>query len=613
MAENRSLSSDGRNWKRMPFFVFFRDARLVFKLDTLGWEILGMAVPAALAVAADPIASLIDTAFIGHIGPVELAAAGISIALFNQASRITIFPLVSITTSFVAEEDTVGRVGIKEAEKGSDKQNETTDQCTPEDAMLEDMERGEAGKKGQNLEKSLPKDSEMKEFMPGDVKLDLEKDDPKQNVENAESSSAKKSRVKRESMQENSTLEDVDRGSATTSDEGKKNQDQYDFDDDTTMDGKAGIGSSKRKSAKTKTEKRHIASASTALLFGSILGVFQAIVLILGAKPLLHVMGVKSSSPMIAPALKYLKLRSLGAPAVLLSLAMQGIFRGFKDTKTPLYVIVVGYTINIILDPILIFVLRLGISGAAIAHVLSQYLILSILLCMLMRKVYLLPPSRKELQFSRFLKNGGLLLARVVAVTFCVTLAASLAARLGSTSMAAFQTCLQVWLTSSLLSDGLAVAGQAILACAFAEKDYKKATATANRVLQMGVVVGLGLLVIVGGGLYFGAGVFTKDKNVLHLMYLGIPFIAGTQPINTLAFVLDGVNFGASDFAYTAYSMIIMAIASITSEYLLAKARGYIGIWYALIIYMGLRTVAGVWRVGTATGPWRFLRGRMLS
>ena len=32
------------------------------------WEILGMALPASLAVAADPIASLIDTAFIGHIG-----------------------------------------------------------------------------------------------------------------------------------------------------------------------------------------------------------------------------------------------------------------------------------------------------------------------------------------------------------------------------------------------------------------------------------------------------------------------------------------------------------------------------------------------------------------
>lgn len=44
-------------------------------------------------------------------------------------------------------------------------------------------------------------------------------------------------------------------------------------------------------------------------------------------------------SPMLSPAYKYLTLRSLGAPAVLLSLAMQGVFRGFKDTKTPLYAI----------------------------------------------------------------------------------------------------------------------------------------------------------------------------------------------------------------------------------------------------------------------------------
>lgn len=42
---------------------------------------------------------------------------------------------------------------------------------------------------------------------------------------------------------------------------------------------------------------------------------------------------------MLAPAQKYLVTRSFGAPAVLLTLAMQGIFRGFKDTTTPLYVI----------------------------------------------------------------------------------------------------------------------------------------------------------------------------------------------------------------------------------------------------------------------------------
>lgn len=119
----------------------------------------------------------------------------------------------------------------------------------------------------------------------------------------------------------------------------------------------------------------------------------------------------------------------------------------------------------------------------AIMTVACRYLITLILLCQLVKQVELLPFRIKDLQFGRFLKNGihwcnyylvgfGLiilimetftgvmLMGRVIAVTFCVTLSASMAARLGPTPMAAFQICLQVWLTSSLLADGLAVAGQ---------------------------------------------------------------------------------------------------------------------------------------------------------
>lgn len=35
------------------------------------------------------------------------------------------------------------------------------------------------------------------------------------------------------------------------------------------------------------------------------------------------------------PAQHFLRLRAIGAPAVVVSLAIQGIFRGFKDTRTP--------------------------------------------------------------------------------------------------------------------------------------------------------------------------------------------------------------------------------------------------------------------------------------
>ena len=39
------------------------------------------------------------------------------------------------------------------------------------------------------------------------------------------------------------------------------------------------------------------------------------------------------------PATKYLVLRALGAPANVIALTIQGIFRGIKDTRTPLFAI----------------------------------------------------------------------------------------------------------------------------------------------------------------------------------------------------------------------------------------------------------------------------------
>lgn len=47
------------------YFFFCRDG---IKFDELALEILSIALPAALALAADPIASLVDSAFVGHIG-----------------------------------------------------------------------------------------------------------------------------------------------------------------------------------------------------------------------------------------------------------------------------------------------------------------------------------------------------------------------------------------------------------------------------------------------------------------------------------------------------------------------------------------------------------------
>lgn len=62
----------------------------------------------------------------------ELAAVGVSIALFNQVSRIAIFPLVSVTTSFVAEEDTLSGANSKVEENARLEAGPPTDAETKE-------------------------------------------------------------------------------------------------------------------------------------------------------------------------------------------------------------------------------------------------------------------------------------------------------------------------------------------------------------------------------------------------------------------------------------------------------------------------------------------------
>lgn len=75
------------------------------------------------------------------------------------------------------------------------------------------------------------------------------------------------------------------------------------------------------------------------------------------------------------PAEQFLTLRAFGAPPIVVALAAQGTFRGFKDTNTPLFAVGVGNLLNAILDPILIFLCGLGVGGAAMSTVISEYVV----------------------------------------------------------------------------------------------------------------------------------------------------------------------------------------------------------------------------------------------
>eukprot|EP00850_Spirogloea_muscicola_P001277 SM000004S15147 [mRNA] locus=s4:1564768:1569020:+ [translate_table: standard] len=460
-----------------------------------------------LALAAEPLASLVDTYFIADLGPVELAAVGVSVSIFNLVSKVFNFPLLSVTTSFVAEDGALGvnlgRVPLRGQQQGRQELSATKSS-------------------GQD-------DSEA--LLPAEW---------------------------------------------------------------------------------VQAPRPVVPAISAALVLATVLGVAEALIMSLASGPILHVMGVPVASAMRAPAQSYLSFRALGAPAVVLAMATQGVFRGFKDTRTPLFSTVAGSAVNILLDPVLMFACGLGISGAAIATVASQYLIAGVLLWSLAERVTLLPPQLRDLRFDRFLKSGGLLLGRTLALLSTMTLATSMAARQGTTPMAAHQICAQIWLASSLLSDSLALAGQTLLASSFAQGDARRVKAITFRTLQLGLAMGLTMAIILSVGASTFPRIFTQDAGVLAAMAVIMPFVAATQPITSMAFVFDGLHYGASDFSYAAVAMILSSIPCVVVLLMAPHLFGLAGVWMGLTLIMSLRMFVGFARIGTKSGPWRLLKGAEL-
>lgn len=109
-------------------------------------------------------------------------------------------------------------------------------------------------------------------------------------------------------------------------------------------------------------------SFSLLLLSGLLLTVLGLIF----KKPLLFLFGASTATFPYADA--YITIYLIGSVFAILSLGMNSYINSQGFGRTGMTTILVGAIANIILDPIFIFVLGLGVKGAAIATVLSQLL-----------------------------------------------------------------------------------------------------------------------------------------------------------------------------------------------------------------------------------------------
>ena len=101
-----------------------------------------------------------------------------------------------------------------------------------------------------------------------------------------------------------------------------------------------------------------------------IISVVITVILLLFNEDILLLFGASENT--IGYATTYMNIYALGTVFVQLTLGMNSFITAQGFAKTSMLSVIIGALINIILDPVFIFVFDMGVAGAAIATVLSQ-------------------------------------------------------------------------------------------------------------------------------------------------------------------------------------------------------------------------------------------------
>ena len=107
-----------------------------------------------------------------------------------------------------------------------------------------------------------------------------------------------------------------------------------------------------------------------AITLSVVVSIILAIVYIIFIDPLLTLFG---ATEILRPyALDYGYIIGAGLPFMMISAAINSMIRADGSPKYAMFSMVIGAILNVILDPVLIFVFHMGMQGAAIATVIGQ-------------------------------------------------------------------------------------------------------------------------------------------------------------------------------------------------------------------------------------------------
>jgi len=296
----------------------------------------------------------------------------------------------------------------------------------------------------------------------------------------------------------------------------------------------------------------------------------------------------------------YYSIRVWGFPLTLFTFAIFGIFRGLQNTFYPMLVALIGASLNVVLDILLVYGVEgylpaYHLEGAAWASLISQ-MVMALLAFLLLKtkttiSLKLKLPLNPELKNLIFMSLN--LFIRTLALNLALILAVREATLLGDRYIGAHTIAINLWLFSAFFIDGYAAAGNSMGGRLLGAKDYDGLWKLAKKINLYGVMVSV-LLLLLGMACYQPLGrLFSKEPQVLQSFYSIFYLVLLGLPMNVVAFLFDGMFKGMGEMKYLRNVLLGATLFGFVPTLYLGKyfGLGLHAIWIAFLVWMLCRGI----------------------
>lgn len=331
---------------------------------------------------------------------------------------------------------------------------------------------------------------------------------------------------------------------------------------------------------------------------GLAISLFFASVLLTFGSSLVNLFRVETALHQLATG--YLRITGVGYLFIYTSIAFSSALQGAGDTRTPMFVLLLGNALNMVLDPIFIFGLMglpaMGVLGAGWATLLSQVFIFLLLFYIVLSGQ--ISPVRFKLKGLFELSFSAPLLKRILKIGVPAALQAStrpltgmalmwLVALFGTEAVAAFGIGQRVLGFAFIMLVGLMVATSTMVGQSLGAKKEDLSREVARRAMLVGLVVQacISVLYFVFAATimtFFGAEGTALTAGISYLKIISVGLFLG-GPL----FVLEGVFKGAGDTVPPMFSALVANwFIKLPCAYFLSipLGLGSDGVWWAITV-----------------------------